>query len=91
MLVKDEVVNVAAEPDFVTHSHARKLVGGSFMGHLRNAARWIHSKISPVKEFLKAHVDHPIANTAVRAVEALGYGVTGAGSHKLHNLSLIHI
>ena len=79
-------MQTAAEPDFITHSHARKLVGGSFLGHLRNAAHWVGSKITPIKEFLKAHVDHPIANTAVRAAEALGYGVTGAGSHgKLHN------
>jgi hypothetical protein len=30
MLVKEDVVQTAAEPDFITHSHARKLVGGSF-------------------------------------------------------------
>ncbi len=85
MLNKDDVVNVSAEPDFITHSHARKLVGGSFLSGLRNAAHWVGSKITPIKEFLKAHVDHPIANTAVRAAEALGYGMTGAGNHKLHN------
>jgi hypothetical protein len=86
MLNKDDVVNVSAEPDFITHSHARKLVGGSFLSGLRNAAHWVGSKITPIKEFLKAHVDHPIANTAVRAAEALGYGMTGAGNHgKLSN------
>jgi hypothetical protein len=86
MLIKEDVVQTAAEPDFITHSHARKLVGGSFLSGLRNAAHWVGSKITPIKEFLKNHVDHPIANTAVRAAEALGYGMTGAGSHgKLHN------
>jgi hypothetical protein len=86
MLIKEDVVQTAAEPDFITHSHARKLVGGSFLNSLRNASSWLSSKITPVKEWLKAHVDHPIANTAVRTAEALGYGVTGAGSHgKLHN------
>jgi hypothetical protein len=27
MLIKEDVVQTAAEPDFITHSHARKLVG----------------------------------------------------------------
>ena len=86
MLIKEDVVSTAGEPDFITHSHARKLVGGSFLGSLRNAAHWVGSKITPIKEFLKNHVDHPIANTAVRAAEALGYGMTGAGNHgKLQN------
>jgi hypothetical protein len=31
MLIKEDVVQTAAEPDFITHSHARKLVGGSFL------------------------------------------------------------
>jgi hypothetical protein len=35
--------------------------------------------ITKAKEFLKNHVNHPIANTAVRAAEALGYGQTGGG------------
>ena len=85
MLVKQDVVDIVKEPDFITHSHARKLVGGSFLGSLRNAAHWAGSKTTPIKEFLKAHVDHPIANAAVCAAEALGYGMTGAGNHKLAN------
>ena len=31
MLIEEDVVATAAEPDFITHSHARKLVGGSVL------------------------------------------------------------
>ena len=85
MLIKEDVVQTAAEPDFITHSHARKLVGGSFLGSLRNAAHWVHSRLPDVKNFL-AKVDHPIAQTDHKVLDAVGYGVTGAGSHgKLAN------
>jgi hypothetical protein len=84
MLIKEDVVQTAAEPDFITHSHARKLVGGSWLGHLRNAAHWIHNRLPDVKNFL-GKVDHPVAQTAHKVLDAVGYGVTGAGSHKLHN------
>ena len=31
------------------------------------------------------HVDHPIANKAVEIASSLGYGMTGAAKHKLHD------
>jgi hypothetical protein len=37
------------------------------------------------KNFLKDHVNHPIANTAVKAAEALGYGMTGGTNNKLQS------
>ena len=80
MLIKDDVVNTAAEPDYITHNHARKLVGGSFLGSLRNAAHWIHNRLPDVKNCL-GRVDHPIAQTAHKVLDAVGYGMTGAGSH----------
>ena len=86
MLIKEDVVATAAEPDFITHSHARKLVAGFFLNSSRHASSWLSSQTTPVKEWLKAHVDHPIANIAARTAEALGYGMAGAGSHgKLAN------
>jgi hypothetical protein len=67
-------------PTLLAHSHARKLVGWIIpKSGYEMLVRGLSSKITPVKEFLKAHVDHPIANTAVRTAEALGYGITGAG------------
>ena len=85
MLIKEDVVSTAGEPNFITHSHARKLVGGSFLGSLRNAAHWVHSRLPDVKNFL-GRVDHPIAQTAHKVLDAVGYGMTGAGNHgKLQN------
>jgi hypothetical protein len=85
MLIKQDIVDTAAEPDFITHSHARKLVGGSFLGGLRNAAAWIHNRLPDLKSFL-GKVDHPVAQTAHKVLDAVGYGITGAGSHgKLAN------
>jgi hypothetical protein len=85
MLIKQDIVNTAAEPDYITHSHARKLVGGSFPGTLRNMSSWIHNRLPDVKNLL-GRVDHPIAQTAHKVLDAVGYGVTGAGNHgKLAN------
>ena len=84
LLTKQAVLDTIEDPEFITHAHARRLVGGaSVMHHLRNAVHWVHNRITPAKEWLKEHVNHPIANTAVKAAEALGYGMTAAG--KLHN------
>ena len=82
MLVKEDVLQTAAEPDFITRSHATKLVGGSFLGHLRNAAHWIHSRLP---ENCLGKIEHPVAQAAHKVLDAVGYGVTGAGSHKFYN------
>ena len=48
--------------------------------------KWVASHITPVKNFLQQHVDHPIANKAVEIASSLGYGITGAAQHhKLHD------
>ena len=62
-----------------------KLTGGSFLGSLKNAARWVHSQITPIKNWVAEHIDHPIANKAVEVASTLGYGYTAAGKHKLHD------
>ena len=59
----------------------QKLTGGTFFGSLKHATHWVHSTITPVKEFLARHVDHPIANKAVEIATNLGYGYTGAAKH----------
>jgi hypothetical protein len=46
----------------------------------------LHSKITPMKNWVAQHIDHPIANKAVEVASALGYGMTGGQSHnKLHD------
>ena len=80
LLTKADVLETAEQQDFVTHSRARHLVGGSFLGSLKNGLHWVSQHISPVKEFLKQHVNHPVANTMVKTAEALGYGMTAAGN-----------
>jgi hypothetical protein len=44
---------------------------------LKNGLKWAASHITPVKNFLQQHVDHPIANKAVEIASSLGYGMTG--------------
>ena len=64
----------------------QKLTGGSFLGSLKNAMHWVHSKITPMKNWVAQHIDHPIANKAVEVASALGYGMTGGKGHnKLHD------
>ena len=69
----------------MTVSKAKHLAGGSFLGTLKNRMKWVASHISPVKQFRQQHVDHPIANKAVDIATSLGYGMTGAAKHKLHD------
>ena len=85
LLTKSDVLDTIEQPDFVTVSHARHLTGGNFLNTLKNAVHWVGSKITPIKNFLAQHIDHPIANKAVEVANALGYGYTAAGKHKLHD------
>ena len=71
------------EPESMTVSKAKHLAGGSFLGSLKNGMKWVASHITPVKNFLQQHVDHPIANKAVEIANSLGYGMTGAAKHRL--------
>ena len=45
---------------------------------------WVHSKLPDVKNFL-GKVDHPVAQTAHKVLDAVGYGYTAAGKHKLQD------
>ena len=86
LLTKSDTLETIEQPEFITHSHMNKLTGGSFSGSLKNAMRWVHPKISPMKNWVAQHIDHPIANKAVEVASALGYGYTAAGKHaKLHD------
>ena len=86
LLTKSDTLATLEEPEFITHSHMNKLTGGSFLGSLKNAMHWVHSKITPMKNWVAQHIDHPIANKAVEVASALGYGYTAAGKHgKLHD------
>jgi len=61
-------------------------VGGAWHHHALNGLRWLHNTgITAAKNFLRDHVNHPIANTAVKAAEALGYGMTGGTNNKLQS------
>ena len=66
------------------------MVGGSIWHSALHGMRWLHDHgISAAKNWLKDHVNHPIANKAVEVASALGYGHTGGGmaggNNKLHN------
>ena len=85
LLTKSDVLDTIEQPDFVTVSHARHLTGGNFLNSLKNAVHWVHSKLPDVKSFLGKD-DHPLAQTAHKVLDAVGYGYTAAGKHgKLHD------
>ena len=81
LLTKSDTLTTVEEPEFITHSHMQKLTGGSFLSSLKNAMRWVHSKITPIKNWVAEHIDRPIANEAVEVASALCYGMTGAAKH----------
>ena len=87
LLSKDETLNVMEDPESISVSRAKHLSGGSLLSSLKNGLKWAASHITPVKNFLQQHVDHPIANKAVEIASSLGYGMTGAAKHhhKLHD------
>ena len=68
-----------------TVGQVKRFTGGSFLGSLKNGLKWAASHITPIKNFLQQHVDHPIANKAVDIATSLGCGMTGAARHKLHD------
>ena len=50
-----------------------------------NAVHWVRDRLPDVKNFL-GKIEHPVAKTARKVLDAVGYGVTGAGAkHKLHD------
>jgi hypothetical protein len=82
---KDAVLQVKDSSDHVTLAYAKHMVGGSVWHSALNGMRWLHNHgISAAKNWLKEHVNHPIANKAVDALSAVGYGQTG-GANRLHS------
>jgi nitrogen fixation protein len=74
------------EPESMTVSKAKHLAGGSLLGSLKNGMKWVASHISPVKNFLQQHVDHPIANKAVEIASKLGlWNDRGGQNINLHD------
>ena len=73
------------EQESMTVSRARHLSGGSLLSSLKHGMKLVASHITPVKNILQQHVEHPIANKAVEIASSLGYGMTGAAKHKLHD------
>ena len=75
------------QQESISVNKAKHLSGGGFLGSLKNGMKWVASHISPIKNFLQQHVDHPIENKAVDIATSLGYGITGAAKHhnKLHD------
>ena len=68
-----------------TVGQVKRFTGGSFLGSLKNGLKWAASHITPIKNWVKEHIDHPVANSAVKAAEAFGYGMTGAAKHRLES------
>jgi hypothetical protein len=85
LLTKDAVLQTKDSPDHVTLAYAKHMVGGSWYHSALNSMRWLHNHgITAAKNFVKEHIKHPIADKAVQAAEALGYGMTG-GNNKLQS------
>jgi hypothetical protein len=84
LLTKDAVLQTKDESEHITLAHAHHIVGGSIWSKGLNALRWVHDRISPTKEWIKNHINHPVANKAVEIAEKLGYGMSG-GTSKLQN------
>ena len=78
------------EPESISVSRAKHLAGGSFLRTLKNGMTWVASHISPIKNFLQQHVDHPIANKAVDIATSLGYGITRAAKHHHKSHDRLH-
>ena len=85
LLTKDAVLQTKDSPDHITLAYAKHMVGGSWYHGALNGMRWLHNHgISAAKNWVKDHINHPIANKAVEVASALGYGQTG-GSNRLHS------
>ena len=83
LLSIEDVLNTMEQQESITVSKARHLSGGSLLSSLKNGMKLVASHITPVKNFLQQHVDHPIANKVVGIASSLGYGITGAAKHHL--------
>jgi hypothetical protein len=85
MLSKDAVLMTKDSPDHVTLGYARHMVGGGWHHTALNGLRWLHNHgITAAKNFVRDHINHPIANKAVEVASALGYGQTG-GANRLQS------
>ena len=84
LLSKDETLKVMEDPESISVSRAKHLSGGSWKNHLMNAVHWVRDRLPDVNNFL-GKVDHPVAQTAHKVLDAVGYGMTGAAKHKLHD------
>ena len=83
LLSKEDVLTTMEQQESMTVSKAKHLSGGSLLSSLKNGMKWVASHITSAKNFLRQHVDHPIAHKAVEIASSLGYGMTGAAKHKL--------
>ena len=85
LLSKEDVLTTMEDSAGSTVGQVKRSTGGSFLGSLNNGLKWAASHITPIKNFLQQHVDHPIAKKAVDIATSLGYGVTGAAKHRLES------
>jgi hypothetical protein len=82
---KDAVLQVKDSSDHVTLAYAKHMVGRGWHHSALNGLRWLHNHgITAAKNFVRDHINHPIANKAVEVASAFGYGQTG-GANKLHS------
>ena len=85
LLTRDAVLQTKDSSDHVTLAYAKHMVGGGWHHSALNGLRWLHNHgISAAKNWVKDHINHPIANKAVEVASALGYGQTG-GANKLQS------
>ena len=89
LTTKDAALSTMDSSDHVTLAYAKHMVGGGWHRTALNGLKWLHNHgITAAKNFLRDHVNHPIANKAVEVASALGYGYTGGGAtggNQLHS------
>ncbi len=80
ILNKSEVLEVSASEEYFNDGDIKRLVGGSFFGSLKSGLSSVWNNIKPIVNTLGpiaknvlANVNHPVAQTGSKVLEALGY------------------
>ena len=71
LLTKSDVLDSLQQESY-SHDQIKRLDGGNVLDNLRSVGHWVSSKLPHVKNVLQ-HINHPIAETGAKVVNALGY------------------
>ena len=73
LLTKADVLAASEGQEAYTRGTIKRMVGGGFLDTLKSSLHWISSKLPMVKQAL-SHINHPIAQTGAKVLDAVGYG-----------------